>query len=559
MGDAVSTLIRTPTRTRVGAEWWRGAVIYQIYPRSFRDSNGDGVGDLAGITEKLPYVADLGVDGIWISPFFTSPMKDFGYDVADYRDVDPLFGTLRDFDVLVERAHTLGLKVVIDQVYCHCSDRHAWFQNSRGSRDAEKADWYVWADAEPDGSPPNNWRSVFGGPAWTWDGRRRQYYLHHFLKEQPTFNLHNDAVVEALIDVGRFWIDRGVDGFRLDALNMGMQDEALRDNPPHPDARAMGRPFDMQIHKHSMSHPKMVAMVERLSAAFRAAGGDDFFTVAELGGADPQAIMAAYTLGSDRLSTAYSFDFIGAMSPDVTHIRSTLEQWANTLDDGYPAWAFSNHDCRRVASRWTVPGVDAARSTRLFALLQVALRGVVFVYQGEELGLPQADIPFDKLVDPEGIANFPSDQGRDGARTPMPWVRGAANAGFGAGEPWLPVDARHGDLAADVQAADPDSSLAFYRSVIALRRRSAVLRRGAFQTIPAPEGVLAFHRVLDDETMVCVFNLSGREVDLADAVPSAAHAVVVASVDADQSAPPSRVRAGGGFIATQQDPSGRAP
>ncbi len=256
--------VAAASATDAAQPWWRGAAIYQIYPRSFADSNGDGIGDLPGITQKLDYVASLGVDAIWLSPFFTSPMRDFGYDVADYCDVDPVFGTLADFDMLVERAHALGLKLIIDQVYSHSSDQHRWFRESRSSQTNPKADWYVWADAKADGSPPNNWQSVFGGPAWTWDARRGQYYLHNFLSEQPDLNLHNPAVQDALLDVARFWLDRGVDGFRIDAINFAMHDPQLRDNPPAPEGDKRTRSFDYQQHIYNQSHPDIVKFIERL-------------------------------------------------------------------------------------------------------------------------------------------------------------------------------------------------------------------------------------------------------------------------------------------------------
>jgi alpha-glucosidase len=283
--------------------WWKGAAVYQIYPRSFQDSNGDGVGDLAGITRRLDYVASLGVDAIWISPFYTSPMRDFGYDVADYCGVDPVFGTLADFDTLVARAHALGLKVIVDQVYAHTSDLHPWFAESRAGREGERADWYVWADPKPDGTPPNNWQSVFGGPAWTWDARRRQYYMHTFLKEQPQLNVHNPAVQDALLGVARFWLDRGVDGFRLDALNHSMHDPALRNNPPAPDdGRVRTRPFDYQIKRYSQSHPGVVAFIERIRALCDEYGA--IHTVAEVGGDKAIAEMRAYTKGDNRLNSA---------------------------------------------------------------------------------------------------------------------------------------------------------------------------------------------------------------------------------------------------------------
>ncbi|TPE64985.1 alpha-glucosidase, partial [Sandaracinobacter neustonicus] len=289
--------------------WWKGAVIYQIYPRSFQDSNGDGIGDLPGITRRLEYVASLGVDAIWLSPFFRSPMRDFGYDIEDYCDVDPTFGTLADFDALVARAHALGLKVIIDQVYAHSSDRHAWFQSSREGRHGTHADWYVWVDPKPDGSPPNNWQSVFGGPAWTWDARRRQYYMHNFLREQPQLNLHNPQVQDALLATAQFWLDRGVDGFRVDAINFAMHDPLLRDNPPAPPGPRT-RPFDYQLRRYNQSHPDIPGFLARLRVLLDSYGAT--FSVAEVGGDDPIPEMRVFTAGNSHLNSAYSFAFLYA-------------------------------------------------------------------------------------------------------------------------------------------------------------------------------------------------------------------------------------------------------
>ena len=293
----------------VGSEWWRGASIYQIYPRSFMDANGDGTGDMQGITQKLDHVAALGVDAIWISPFFKSPMDDFGYDVSDYCDVDPCFGTLADFDALVARAHELGLKVIIDQVYSHSSSEHAWFEESRSSRDNPKADWYTWVDAKPEGSPPNNWQSIFIGPAWTWDARRQQYYLHNFLSTQPDLNLHNPEVQDALLDTARFWLDRGVDGFRLDAINYGMHDESLADNPvADPDVWEGYRPVNMQKALYNSNHKKLPEFLERVRALLDEY--DDRFTVAEVGGFDAPAVMRTYThkgISASTQRTALNF------------------------------------------------------------------------------------------------------------------------------------------------------------------------------------------------------------------------------------------------------------
>ena len=486
--------------------WWLGAVTYQIYPRSFLDSNGDGVGDLPGVTARLDHVASLGVDAVWLSPFFTSPMKDFGYDVADYRDVDPIFGTLADFDALVARAHALGLKVVIDQVYSHTSDQHAWFRDSRSSRQAAHADWYVWADAKPDGSPPCNWQSVFGGPAWTWDARRGQYYLHNFLREQPQLNGHNPAVQAELVDTARFWLDRGVDGFRLDAINFAMHDPLLRDNPPAPDdGKPRTRPFDFQRRLYNQGHADIPAFLERLRAEIDRHG--ERFTVAEVGGEDALAEMRLFTRGARRLNSAYGFDFLYAdrLTPRV--VAEALDGWPQTSGEGWPSWAFENHDAPRAVSRWVHPA-HAPAFARLKALLLLCLRGNVFLYYGEELGLTQVDVPFDRLRDPEAIANWPLTLSRDGARTPMPWAADAPNLGFSAAEPWLPIGPDHAALAVDAQEADPDSLLHLTRRLVQLRRDHPALRHGALRIVEAGDAVLAFEREADGGLLLCAFNLS---------------------------------------------------
>ncbi|HEY2661180.1 MAG TPA: alpha-glucosidase [Caulobacteraceae bacterium] len=487
--------------------WWRGVVIYQIYPRSFADSNGDGVGDLRGITAHLDHVVSLGVDAVWLSPFFASPMKDFGYDVSDYQAVDPIFGDLADFDRLVERAHGLGLKVIIDQVYSHSSDQHAWFQESRSGRTNPRADWYVWADAKADGSPPSNWQSVFGGPAWTWDARRGQYYLHNFLPSQPDLNLHNIAVQDALLDTARFWLDRGVDGFRLDAINFAMHDPALTDNPPAaaPPAKRT-RPFDFQQHLHNQSHPDILGFLERVRALAQARGA---FTVAEVGGEHAQREMRQFTEGEARLHSAYGFDFLYADRLTPILVKKALESWPDVPGVGWPSWAFSNHDAPRAISRWAQPQ-DRVAYARLTLLLLTTLRGNVFVYQGEELGLPQAEVAFEHLRDPEAISNWPLTLGRDGARTPLPWRAEAAHAGFSTGTPWLPVGAEHAGLAVDRQEADPDSVLALTRRLIAQRKASEALRAGPVSVLAATEAVLAFERAAGDERLLCIFNLSAE-------------------------------------------------
>ena len=499
-----------PAPDAKGVPWWRGAAIYQIYLRSFADTTGDGVGDLDGIAAHLDHVASLGVDGLWISPFFTSPMADFGYDVADFRGVDPLFGTLADFDRLLERAHALGLKVVVDQVYSHSSDRHPWFAQSRADRTNARADWYVWADAKPDGSPPNNWQSVFLGPCWTWDARRAQYYFHNFLPAQPDLNLRNPEVQDAMLEVARFWLDRGVDGLRLDALNFAMHDPRLTDNPVAPADRPRTRPFDFQRHIHNRSQPEIVEFVERLAAVV--AGYPDRFTVAEVGGPEPLAEMRAFTSGDRRLSTAYGFGFLDAdrLTPEL--VRRELAAWPDGAREPWPSWAFSNHDAPRAVSRWA-EGRDVATTARLTLALLATVRGNIFLYQGEELGLEQADVPFDLLADPEAIANWPLTLGRDGARTPMVWTTQDQHGGFSRHEPWLPIDPRHARAAVDRQEAQVDSPLHVTRRMLALRRAEPALRLGTIEFVDAPADVLVFRRAWNGRTLTCAFNLGHADVD----------------------------------------------
>jgi alpha-glucosidase len=543
-------MIATQSAAAVVSEprpWWRGAVIYQIYPRSFRDRNGDGIGDLAGIIEGLDHVASLGVDGIWLSPFFTSPMRDFGYDIADYCDVDPMFGTLKDFDRLVARAHALGLKVIIDQVYSHTSDKHAWFAESRSSRTNPKADWYVWADPKADGSPPNNWQSVFHGPAWTWDARRGQYYLHNFLSEQPDLNVHNPEVQDALLGVARFWLDRGVDGFREDAVNFFMCDPALRDNPPAPPGpRPFTRPFDFQRRIHNQSHPDIVKFLERLRAVTDEKPGR--FTVAEVGGDEALSEMKAFTRGETRLNSAYGFTFLYADRLDAGLVRQAIDDWGGEPQDGWPSFAFSNHDAPRAASRFAAGPEEHAATARLTLLLLLSLRGNAFVYQGEELGLPQAEVPLERLQDPEAIANWPATLGRDGARTPIPWRADAVQAGFSTAEPWLPLDPRHAALAIDRQEADPGSTLHWVRKLIAFRKAHEALTAGELTLIETPEPVVAFERQLEGERLLCAFNL-GREP--APFQPGAGWRVAFATGLNAEGAPPSILPPRSGYVAVR--------
>ncbi len=484
-------------------DWLRGAVVYQIYPRSFRDTNGDGVGDLRGVIEKLDHVASLGCDAIWLSPFFTSPMKDYGYDVADYCGVDPLFGSLADADAMIAKARALGLKVIIDQVWSHSSDQHAWFAESRSSRDNPRADWYVWADAKADGSPPNNWQAMFGGCAWTWDARRRQYYLHNFLPEQPDLNVRNPAVQDALLEVARFWLERGVDGFRLDVVNFFTHDAQLRDNPPIVLKRAPPRPHQFQRHLYDRTQPETLAFIARLRALLDEYGA---MAVGEIEDEEPLKVQRNYTDGPDRLQTAYSFFLLRTREMTPAVIKDAMAQWEGAR--GWPSWSLSNHDVIRFPTRLAR---DDLQRTKLMMALLLSLRGTAFIYQGDELGLPHADVPFERLLDPEAIAFWPSGIGRDGARTPMPWSRDANMAGFTDGvDAWLPLDPRHRALAVDAQS--DGSMLASTREMIALRRASPALREGDFVALDAPEPVLAFERVASGERLLCLFNLGPEPV-----------------------------------------------
>jgi alpha-glucosidase len=495
-------------------DWWRGAVIYQIYPRSFADSDGDGVGDLPGIVDKLDYVAALGVDAIWLSPFFTSPMKDFGYDIADYRGVDPLFGTLEDFDRLTARAHELGLRVMIDQVLSHTSDRHAWFVESRSSRDNEKADWYVWAEPKADGTAPNNWLAIFGGSAWQWDSHRRQYYLHNFLTSQPDLNFHCTEVQDALLSEVEFWLERGVDGFRLDTVNFYAHDSRLRDNPPRPaelgdlPGVSHANPYTMQWHLHDKTQPETLGFLKRLRALLERYPGTA--TVGEIGADDSLAVMAEYTSGGDKLHMAYSFDLLGSeFSADF--VRRTVERAEAALGDGWPCWSLGNHDTARVVTRWGGEGHPKDFAIMLGAMAG-SLRGSLCLYQGEELGLPEAEVPFERLQDPYGIELWPEFKGRDGCRTPMPWIASRqSHGGFTQGQPWLPVPEVHLERNAAGQQAVPTSVLAGYRRFLDWRRNHSALRQGSIRFLDAPGDLLAFERRDEAEALLCVFNTGARD------------------------------------------------
>ncbi len=501
-------------------DWWRDAVIYQIYPRSFCDSTGSGIGDLAGISQRLDYVANLGADAIWISPFVASPQRDYGYDVSDYCAVDPLFGSLDDADALIARAHALGLRVLMDQVWPHTSDLHPWFEESRQSTHNAKADWYVWVDPCPDGSPPNNWLSVFGGPAWTWDARRKQYYLHHFLPQQPALNLRNPAVLKALAAVAQFWIARGVDGFRLDAVDFMAHDVRLSDNPPRQDDVRHSKPYSYQQHLYDLAAPDTPQILSHLRQAMPCTlwHAEPPLTIVEVGSEPcklpPLARAGAYTAplagGHCPANIAYSLAMMKTAG-DAASLADLIARAEQQAADGWLLWAFSNHDVARVVSRWG--GGDVASAAVYMALL-LSLRGAVCLYQGEELGLPEAQIPRSALRDPVGIALWPDVPGRDGCRTPMPWSARAAHGGFSpadsAATPWLPMVDEHLSLAVDCQQNDPTSPLAATRALLAWRKVHPALRQGTLQNLRVERTVLMFSRYFNGVSIHLGFNLSPK-------------------------------------------------
>jgi len=499
--------------------WWRGAVIYQIYPRSFNDSNNDGIGDIRGIVEKLDYIASLGVDAIWISPFFKSPMKDFGYDISDYRDIDPIFGNLADFDELIEKAHALNIKIMIDQVLSHTSDQHQWFLESRENQTNDKSDWYVWADAKEDGTAPNNWLSIFGGMGWTWEPRRQQYYLHNFLTSQPDLNFHNPEVRQAVLDNVEFWLKRGVDGLRLDAINFCFHDAQLRDNPPKPKAlrQSIGfdekNPYAYQYHYFNNTQEENLGFIESIRALLDRYPGT--VALGEISSEDSLKTMSEYTQGDSRLHMGYSFDLL-TENFTAGYIKQVVQSLESSVSDGWPCWSISNHDVQRVVSRWgNANNLSSAPNfaKMLFALIS-SLRGSVCSYQGEELGLPEGDIRFEDIQDPYGITFWPQFKGRDGCRTPHPWHKNENYAGFTEGTPWLPVIDTHKDLAVSEQHLVPNSTLNSYRNFTQWRKQQPALLYGDISFIETPEPILMFTRTYQGSKLLVCFNLSDAEYTL---------------------------------------------
>ncbi len=500
-------------------DWWKDAVLYQVYPRSFQDTNGDGIGDLKGISARLDYLVELGVDGLWISPFFKSPMKDFGYDVEDHRAIDPMFGTLDDFDALLSAAHERGLRILIDLVLSHSAETHPWFEESRRSRQGPKADYFVWAEPGPDGGYPNNWLSIFGGPAWTWEPARQQYYLHNFLTEQPDLNFHHPDVSQEALDIARWWLERGVDGFRLDTVNFYFHDQALRDNPSTErldyDIVPGDNPYGEQAHLYDKNQGEVTGFLESLGSILAEYPGS--IALGEVGAARKRALplMREYQKPG-RLQLCYSFDLLSDQL-SVDHFRAILPESAGHDLADWRCVAFSNHDVVRTATRFGSEDSEESKIAPLAMTLLLTMRGTPCIYQGEELGLPEAQLSFEDLVDPYGIAFWPEFKGRDGCRTPMPWDSTQANFGFSSADarPWLPAAEPHGQRSVDRQVDQPDSMLTLTRALLKLRRECSALRRGSFNyCADVPDGLLVFERRDGALSVQCGFNLSGVAVKI---------------------------------------------
>ncbi len=509
------------------SRWWERGVVYHVYPRSFKDSSGDGVGDLRGITEGLGYLSWLGVDAVWISPFYPSPMKDFGYDVSDHEDVHPTFGTLEDFDALVAEAHRLGLKVILDYVPNHTSDRHPWFEESRSSRQSPRRDWYLWRDPDPrTGGPPNNWLASFGGPAWTYDEGTGQYYYHAYLPEQPDLNWRNREVREAMLGVLRFWLDRGADGFRVDALRQLLKDDRFRDNPPNPSYRTEGSPYDALLPAYSTDRPEVHEAIRRMRGV--------------LDGYGERLLIGELYLPIDRLVAYYGEGGTGVHLPTNMHlipipwnareIASLIERYEAALPEGaWPNWVLGNHDRSRIASR-----VGAAQA-RVAAMLLLTLRGTPTIYYGDEVGMHDVPIPPTKIRDP-WEKNVPGrGLGRDPERTPMQWSP-ETNAGFcpADAEPWLPIAEDHDRNNVSTERDDPASILTLHRRLLALRRATPALSTGSYAPVPANGDGLAYLREGDGRRYLVALNLGRDPHELAPDAGSPWRGRIVLSTHPDR-------------------------
>jgi alpha-glucosidase len=497
--------------------WWRGAVVYQVYLRSFCDSNGDGQGDFAGLLSKLDYIAALGVDAIWLSPIHPSPNRDWGYDVSDYENVHPDYGTLADFDALVSAAHARGLKIILDEVLAHTSDEHAWFAASRDG-DVARRDWYVWADPRDDGTVPNNWLSVFGGPAWSYQPARRQYYHHKFLRQQPKLSWVQPQAREAALKVLDLWLTRGVDGFRLDVANAFLHDPALTDNPAIPAAERSSQDWsaaaNMQRHLFDSNLVENRALLDVLRK--RVEAFDNRFVFGEF--SEEFERSGCYLPPDKGLHAGYNFALL--VTADAGGIIAHLKTLAG-YPGHWPCIAFSNHDVTRTVSRF------GSASAKVMLALLFAMRGTVLLYQGEELGLPEVDLKRDQLRDPVGDLYYPLFKGRDGCRTPMPWDAAKPNLGFSTGTPWLPLGPEHAALAVAGQEKDAASTLSYARSFLKARKNLPALVTGDLELLDTPHPLIAFLR---RGSVLCVFNISDQAQRWA--LPKAAREISIGTGEA---------------------------
>ena len=490
--------------------WWSASCFYEIYVRSFQDSNDDGVGDLNGVTSRLPYLRDLGVDAIWITPFYPSPQVDFGYDVSDHEAVDPLFGTLADFDRLLGEAHRRGIRVVIDIVLNHTSDRHVWFEESRASRGSARRDWFVWRDGR-DGGPPTNWESAFGGPAWTLDSRTGQWYYHCFYPEQPDLNWRNPDVEQRMLDVLGFWLDRGVDGFRLDAVNTLFEDAALRDNPLLDAPRLTLTGVDSQRLLYTRGLPELHDTLRRVRAFVdRRQPEAILISEAYVGSAEQ---MRAFYGAANEMHLPFNFFLAQVPDRDAGAMRDAIERVERACDGRWPSLVLSNHDIDRACDRFA-GGDDPDAVARLLATLLLTLRGTPFIYYGEEIAMrtdPPASI--DEVRDPVGRRFWPGYKGRDGVRRPMQWS-GGNGVGFTNATPWLRPSRDSGERNVERQAGDPASVLSFYRSLLRLRRTNPALLSGSFEAVESAPGLLAYARTRGEHRATVVLNFTNQVQDL---------------------------------------------
>jgi alpha-glucosidase len=491
--------------TRLGEPWWKVGVLYQIYPRSFADSNADGVGDIQGIIERLDHLAWLGIHGIWLSPLTVSPNADWGYDVSDFCSIDPVFGTLDDFDRLVSACTERDIRVLMDIVPNHTSDQHPWFVESRSGRASARRDWYVWADGTPEGGPPNNWVSSFGGPGWTFDEKTDQFYFHNHLAEQPDLNWWNEDVRDTFDEIFRFWFDRGVAGFRIDVCNIMIKDAELRDNPPATEDDDFETQMFGQRSVYNANRPEVHGIIRRWRRV-----AESYVQPRLLIGETPvplDRLGEFYGDGEDELGLAFNFDFIGAPL-EAGAMRDIVERTEATLPEGaWPAWTGSNHDMFRFPTRWAE---DDPRRIRLALLMLLSLRGTPVLYQGDEVGMGNVSVSRADLRDPLGVRFFPYYEGRDAARTPMPWNDGKGGGFTESERPWLPL----GELATvnvAGQRADPASVLTLCRDIVAFRHRQPEFTLGDYGSLLAPEGLWAFRR---GDRHVVALNLSAEAVEL---------------------------------------------